>query len=159
MGIMLFVGIGLFVAAILILAVDIYIEGFGPLGIVGLVVAAAALFITVAFVPFGWLIALGKIVTMVAGSILFYRFLRSRQLHGKLVLTETLAHDVVDVSGLEYFVGKEGITKTALRPQGNADFNGASVEVCSDSKYIPKGKRIRVVDVRDRKVLVALIEN
>ena len=157
---MLFVGIGLFIAAVLILAVDIYIEGFGLLGVAGLVVAAVALFITVYFVtPFGWLIALGKIVSMVSGSILFYRFLRSRQLHGKLILSETLAHDVVDVSGLEYFVGKEGVTKTALRPQGNADFNGASVDVYADSKYIPKGKRIRVVDVQDRKVLVSLIEN
>ena len=156
---MLFLAIGLFLLAVFILVVDIYIEGFGPLGVVGLVLAAASLFISIAFIPFGWAIVIGKIVIMVPGTILFYRFLRSRQLDGKFILTETLAEDVVDVSGLEYFMGKEGVTKTALRPHGRAEFNGAIVEVLSDSKYIPLGKRVKVVDVKDRRVFVALVEN
>ncbi|MCL2396592.1 MAG: hypothetical protein FWC93_00845 [Defluviitaleaceae bacterium] len=156
---MLFLAIGLFIAAVLILAVDIYIEGFGPLGVVGLIVAAASLFISIAWVDFGGFIVLGKIAVMVPGTLLFYRFLRARQLDGKLVLTETLAEDVVDVSGLEYFMGKEGITKTALRPHGRADFNGTTVEVHSDSGYIPTGKRVKVVDVLDKKVFVRQNEN
>lgn len=156
---MLIWAIVLLVIGLSILVVDVYIEGFGILGIVGLVVVAISLFITVAYVPFGQFIVLGKIVLLVPGSFLFFRFLKSRQLDGKLILTETLAEDKIDVSGLEYFMGKEGITKTALRPQGTADFNGAGVEVCSESKYIPEGKRVKVVDVKGKKVLVALIEN
>ena len=149
----------LLIVGLFILVVDIYIEGFGVLGVVALVVIAASLFITVAFVPFGGFIVIGKIVVIVPGSILFFRFLRSKQLDGKFILTETLAEDKVDVSGLEYFMGKEGITKTALRPQGMADFNGAGVEVQSESKYIPEGKRVKVVNVQGRKVMVAMIEN
>ncbi|MCL2376077.1 MAG: hypothetical protein FWC76_01650 [Defluviitaleaceae bacterium] len=156
---MLIWAIVLFIIGAFILLVDIYIEGFGVLGVIAILVIAASLFINVAFVPLGGFIVAGKIVVMVPGSIMFFRFLRSRQLDGKFILSETLAEDKVDVSGLEYFRGKEGITKTALRPQGMADFNGAGVEVCSDSKYIPEGKRIKVVDVRDRKVFVTLIEN
>ena len=156
---MLMLAIGLFIIAVLILFVDIYIEGFGPLGAVGLVLAAISLFISVAWVPFGGLIVLGKIALMVPSTFLFYRFLRSRQLDGHLILNETLAEDVIDLSGLEFFMGKEGVAVTALRPHGKADFNGTSVEVCSDSKYIPSGKRVKVVDVRERKLFVALVEN
>ena len=156
---MLLISIILFVVAICILFVDVYIEGFGVLGIVGIAVAAVSIFLSVAFIPFGIYIVLGKIAIMIPGTFLFFKFLRSRQLDGKLVLTETLAEDKVDVSGLLYFLGKEGITKTALRPQGSADFNGTSVDVLSDSKYIPAGKRVKVVDVKDRKVTVSLIEN
>lgn len=156
---LLTLAIGLFLVAVIILFVDIYIEGFGPLGVIGLVVAAVSLFISVAFIPGGIFIVLGKIGLMVPGTFLFYRFLRVRQMDGRLILTETLAEDVVDVSGLEYFVGKEGIAQTALRPYGKAEFNGASVEVCSQSKYIPAGKRIKVVDVKERKVFVTIVEN
>jgi len=156
---MLIWAIVLLVVGIFILVVDVYIEGFGVLGVVALVLVTASLFLTVLFVPFGQFIVLGKLVLMVPGAFLFFRFLKTRQLDGRFILTETLAEDKIDVSGLEYFLGKEGITKTALRPQGKADFNGADVEVSSDSKYIPEGKRVKVVDVKGKKVLVALIEN
>ena len=156
---MLYLSIALFIVSIIILFADIYLEGFGPLGVAGLVMAAASLFISVAFVPMGTFIVLGKLGLMIPGTILFYRFLRKHQMDGRLVLTETLAEDVVDVSGLAYFMGKEGTAQTALRPYGKADFNGASVEVCSNSKYIPAGKRVKVVDVKERKVYVTLVEN
>jgi len=56
-------------------------------------------------------------------------------------------------------LGKEGITKTDLRPQGMVDFNGTNVEVVSDAKFIPVDKRVKVVDVQNRRVFVKLIEN
>ena len=158
---MLYLALGLFLLAVVLLVVDIYIEGFGVIGVIGLVGVAASLFISVAFIesPLGILVVAGKIILLVPGTYLFYRFLKNRQLDGRFVLTETLAEDKVDLSGLTYFMGKEGITKTALRPHGNVDFNGSNVEVRSESKYIPANKRVKVVDVRDNKVFVALVEN
>jgi len=156
---LMYLAIGLFIVAILVLFVDIYIEGFGPLGVVGLLLAGASLFITVAFVDLGLFIVLGKLGVMVPGTILFYRFLRVRQMDGRIVLHDTLNEDVQDVSGLVYFLGKEGVAQTALRPYGTADFNGSTVDVCSQSKYIAAGKRVKVVDVKERKVLVSLVEN
>ena len=156
---MLIWAIVLLVVGLALLVVDVFIEGFGILGIVALAIVAASLFITVAFVPMGGFIVVGKVAVMVPGAIFFFRFLKSKQLDGKFILTETLAEDKIDVSGLEYFRGKEGITKTALRPHGTADFNGDNIEVRSDSKYIPDGKRVKVVDVKGKRVLVAQIEN
>jgi membrane-bound serine protease (ClpP class) len=150
--VLLIIGLGL-------LVVDVYIEGFGVLGVVALVIIAASLFMTALSGPFGAFFVLGKVVLLIPGAYFFFRFLKNRQLDGRFILTETLAEDKIDVSGLEYFIGKEGITKTALRPHGTADFNGAGVEVRSDSKYIPEGKRVKVVDVKGKNVFVTLIEN
>jgi membrane-bound ClpP family serine protease len=103
----------------------------------------------------GWLIVLGKIAFLVPTGFAVVHYLKRKQLTGKLILNETLAEDKADVVGLEYFVGKEGVTKTALRPFGTADFNGSSIEVCADtSKYIAVNKRVRVIDVKERKVFV-----
>jgi len=156
---MLVWAIVLLVIGMALLVVDIFIEGFGVLGVVALAIVAASLFMTVAFVPFGHFIVVGKIIVLVPGTYAFFRFLKAKQLDGKLILSETLAEDKADVAGLEYFMGKEGLTKTALRPQGTADFNGAGVEVVSESKYIPEGKRVKVINVIGRKVMVAQIEN
>jgi membrane-bound serine protease (ClpP class) len=156
---MFYIAIGLFIVALLVLIADIFIEGFGPLAVVGLVGILVSMVLTAFWVPLGGFIVLGKIAVTVPGVWLLFRFLRKRQLDGKFILNETLAEDVAPVGGLEYFLGKEGMTKTALRPQGFADFNGQNIEVASDSGFIPTGKRVKVVDVQSRKVLVRLIEN
>jgi len=156
---MIYVAFGLFFLSLLVLIVDIFIEGFGPLAVVGLVGIVVSLSMTAFGVAGGGLIVLVKIALTVPAIWLLFRFLRKRQLDGRFILTETLATDVAPVGGLEYFLGKEGITKTALRPQGFADFNGQNVEVSSDSGFIAVDKRIKVVDVQERKLLVKLIEN
>ena len=157
---MLYIALGLFFVSLLVLIVDIFIEGFGVIAIVALMGIVASL-VMVAFGvrPFGGLIALGMIAVTVPLLWLLYRFLRKRQLDGRFILSETLNFDVVEVGGLEYFLGKEGVTKTALRPQGFADFNGQNVEVASDAGFVAVDKRVRVVDVQGRRVLVKLIEN
>jgi len=156
---MVYFALGLFAVALIILIGDIFIEGFGVLAVIGLLGVVISLVLTAFFVPYGGLIVLGKLVVVVPGLYLLFRFLRKRQLDGRFILSETLAEDVSDVGGLEYFMGKEGVTKTALRPVGFADFNGTRVEVSSDMGLIDVGKSIKVVDVQHKKVVVRLIGN
>jgi len=156
---MIYIALGLFFISLLVLIADVFIEGFGVIAIIGLVGIVTSMALTAFGVDYGGLIVLGKIVVTVPLVWLLYRFLRKKQLDGKFILSETLAEDVRPVGGLEYFLGKEGVTKTALRPQGFADFNGQNVEVASDAGFIPVDKRVKVVDVQERKVLVKLIEN
>ena len=156
---MIYIAFGVFFVSLLVLVVDIFIEGFGVLGVIGLIGIIISLSLTAFGVPAGGIIVLVKVGLTVPSLWLLYRFLRKRQLDGKFILSETLAEDVVEVGGLEHFLGKEGITKTALRPQGFADFNGQNIEVASDSGFVAVDKRVKVVDVQDRKVLVKLIEN
>jgi membrane-bound ClpP family serine protease len=91
-------------------------------------------------------------------GVFFFRFLKRKQLYGKLVLYETLAEDDVDFSYLAQFLGKEGVTRTALGPFDHADIDGTDIEVCSNSKYIPVNQRIKVVDFKEHKLFVAAVE-
>ena len=156
---MMYIAIGIFVVSMLVLIGDIFLEGFGPLAVVGLIGVVVSLVMTAFSHPFGGIIVLGKIAVIVPGLYLLFRFLRKRQLDGRFINNEILAEDTVEMEGLEYFMGKEGMTKTALRPHGFADFNGTRVEVNSETGYIPVDKRIKVVDVQRRKVFVKLAEN
>ena len=151
---MLYLAVGLFILAVIVVFVDVYIEGFGVLGAIGIAAVVASLVISAAFVNGGFIVILAKIAVMVPGTFLFFRLLKRRQLSGHLVLTDTLAEDVEDISGLDYFMGKEGTTKTALRPHGQAEFNGVVVDVRSESGYILANNRVRVVGLKDKRIIV-----
>ena len=155
---MTMLAIGLFLLAVILLIAEGYTTGFGAFGIPGLLSLGAAIFLTVVFVPFGIFVVVGVIAALVPLSMAFVRYLRKKQMYGRLILSDVLAEDKSEVKGLEFFVGKEGITKTALRPYGSAEFNGSKVDVYSDSKYIEQNRRIKVVDVRDNKVYVKLVD-
>ena len=144
----------LFVLAIVLLLIEGFTTGFGAFGVPGLLSLAAAVFITIVTVPHGLFIVLGVLAVIVPLGLFFLRYIRRKQLDGRLVLTEVLADDKNDVSGLEYFAGKEGISQTALRPLGRADFNGANIEVYSKTNYIAQNKRVKVVDVKNNRVYV-----
>jgi len=155
---MIYVALGLFILAVVLLLTEGWSTGFGFFGVPGLIALAVSIFITIVFVPFGLFIVVGVLVFSIPIDIAIIKYLRKRQLYGKLILTEVLEDDKNDTAGLEYFIGKEGITKTALRPYGQADFNGTKVEVCSDSNYIPQNKKVQVINVKESRVFVRLSE-
>jgi membrane-bound serine protease (ClpP class) len=156
---MIYLALGLSLAAVVMIVVDIFLEGFGILGVLGLLVMAASIFVNVVYVPFGIFIVIGKTVVLVVAGVFFFRYLKQKKLYGKFILKETLMEDEIDFSALEHFVGKEGITKTALRPFGKANIDGANIEVCSDAKYIPANKHVKVVELKERKLFVTAIDN
>jgi membrane-bound ClpP family serine protease len=131
------------------------VEIFGIAGIILLVVSAV---LAILFVPGGWLIVAGQGV-IVAGFVFYMmRFMRQKQLQGKLIMNEALAEDVPEFVDLTQFMGKEGRTLTALRPQGEADFNGVRLPVSSNGPMMDTGTKIRVVDTRGHKIVVSAVE-
>jgi membrane-bound serine protease (ClpP class) len=148
--ILLAVGVALFVIEVLTAGMD-----FGVSGILGFIALAASIVLTITnFGIIGIIAVAGGLAILIPAFILFMRWIKRRQIYGKFVLNETLEHEKPDISGLGFFIGKEGMTKTALRPHGDADFNGTKVEVWSEVDYIPANARVKVIDVRDKKVLV-----
>jgi membrane-bound ClpP family serine protease len=51
-------------------------------------------------------------------------------------------------------IGQIGITKSVIRPMGNADFEGITYEVTSDGNFIEKGVDIKIVSIVNRKIIV-----
>ena len=129
---------------------DSYVGVF--VGITAFVIAAAVAVIVLdnsrLFV--GTLLAL-----LLGGGYGIYFFIKKRQLHGHIILTEVDDAPQVDVSG---FLGKEGRTITLLRPSGDVDFNGVRVQVSSDGPFIEKDTMVRVIETQANKIIVTAIE-
>ena len=95
------------------------------------------------------------LVLLVVGGYGLYFFIKKRQLHGHIILTEVDDAPQVDLSG---FLGKEGRTITLLRPAGDVDFNGVRMQVSSDGPYIEKDTMVRVTEVQANRIVVTAIE-
>lgn len=133
---------------------EIFIPGFGFFGITGIISLIVSSVITVLFVPFGVFIVLAEILALGLILIIVLKYIKRHQLHGKIILDETLNDDKKEIAGLDYFIGKSGVTKTPLRPFGSADFNGNTVDVYSEGEYISEHESIKVVAVRENKIYV-----
>jgi membrane-bound ClpP family serine protease len=55
---------------------------------------------------------------------------------------------------LEYFIGKEGVVFSILRPSGTVDFDGVKLDVVSEGNFIPKDTKVKVIKVEGRKIVV-----
>lgn len=136
------------------LVAEMFIPGFGFFGISGIIMLVVSSFLTALAFPFGIFIMLGEIVLIGLFIYLISIYLRKKQFRGKLILDETLNFDKRDIGDLDYFMGKEGVTKTSLRPFGVVDFNGIDIEVCSDGAYITENKRVKVTGIKQNTVIV-----
>ena len=149
----------LLVVGILAILLELLMPGFDSFicGIVGILSLIASAVLAVMFVPGGWLIVGLNVTVLVLAAYFVVTYVRRKQLHGKIVLSENLAEDLpaLDLSGL---VGKEGKTVTLLRPYGEADFNGVRVEVSSNGQMIERGAKVRVIETQANKVIVSQID-
>ena len=156
---MLTVSIVLMLIAAACMFAEASIPGFGFFGITGIVLLIASTVITIIYVPFGGFVILGEYAILAASAFGFYRWVKSKQIYGQLVLRETLNEDKPEFGDLSVFLGKEGVAKTTLRPVGVADFNGVSLEVTADCAYIPQNTRIKVTEVSRKMLYVRRAED
>ena len=78
---------------------------------------------------------------------------------GRLDRSRFVLRDVATTSQLSggdmaFYVGKSGVTTTALRPSGNAEIDGVKLNVLSDGEFIAEGERVKVVSVEGNRILV-----
>ena len=144
--------IALLIVGIIFLLLEMWLPGFEFFAIIGLVALAVSAVLAVLYVPGGWFIVAGQLV-VVAGFIAhMYRFMKRKQLQGKLILSENL--DAPPTTDLDYLVGREGKAVSTLKPYGEADFNGVRMEVSSYGPMIAKGTKICVLKIESNKIVV-----
>ncbi|MBQ8108872.1 MAG: hypothetical protein IJ124_01755 [Clostridia bacterium] len=147
--VMMLVGVGL-------LVFEMYVPGFGVPGISGIAL------LVLGFVLLGPTLAQGLIlfailvaILCVALSICLITASRGRLSKSKLVLNDVaVAADAAENNDLNYFVGRQGVTQTALRPAGIAEFDGVKLNVVSDGEFIDKDARISVLSVKGNRIVV-----
>ncbi|MBE5780143.1 MAG: hypothetical protein E7331_12560 [Clostridiales bacterium] len=147
-------GLGLLIA-------EVFMPGFGLPGIGGIILEGAAIYF--AYRTHGSLAALIITVIILAViAVVIGLALRSAK-NGKLAKSDIiLTNEESSEQGysatkeMQYFVGREGVAKTPLRPAGIADFDGVRLSVVSDGEYIPKDSKVVVDHVEGAKVVVKL---
>lgn len=146
--IMLLIGFALVV-------LEMYLPGFGAPGVVGILLLAGGVF----FAHPSMLGAIVMVLVLVAllglaFSIVLRSASRGRLSRSKLVLRDVAVQQENEDGDLQYFVGRQGVTRTVLRPAGKADFDGVQLNVESDGEFIEAGSRIRVERVEGNRIVV-----
>ena len=150
---LLLVGVGL-------LVFEMYIPGFGvpgTLGIASLVLGFVLLRPPLEqglllFVILAAILCIALTVCLITAS-------RGRLEKSKLALNDVaISPDAAENNDLNYFIGREGVTHTALRPAGIGEFDGVKLNVVSDGEFIGQGKPIRVQKVAGNRIVVAEIK-
>ena len=155
---MLQICIILLVIGILALTLEIIMPGYDGFvgGVLGLIALIASASLAIVAIDGGWWIV-GIIVCFLTMCAFFANmYLRKGQLHGKVVLSESLAEDLptIDYASL---IGKEGKTVTLLRPSGEVEFNGVRVEVTTGGPMVDRGTLVKVVEAQPKRVLVSVV--
>lgn len=156
--------IGLFVAGIFLLALEVIVPG-GILGIAGGILILLG--VSVAFFRFGLdsgAIASGAAVVLGA-VVLYLEFVllpRSR-LAKALSMTETVAgRSQPPIADRAAVVGRQVVAVTALAPSGYVELDGRRYEAFARSGMAQRGERLEIVDVDNFRLIVnkpSTIEN
>ncbi|MGQ9510321.1 MAG: NfeD family protein [Thermaceae bacterium] len=137
----------------LLLAEAFLLPGFGLAGIGGIGAILASVYLT-----FGeQAVAVGAvaIIALGAGIALLLRFFPRTRPARALVLESAILEHATQ-SPVE--IGAVGTALTDLRPAGVARFGDKRVDVVAQGQFIPKGSRIRVVEIDGPRVVVEQAE-
>jgi len=147
------------IVGFVLVVVEMYIPGFGVPGIVGILLLIGGV-IMARPTPLQALIMVVIIVALlcIALSLCLHSAAKGRLSKSRLVLHDVATQaETPENNDLSYFVGREGVCHTVLRPAGMADFDGVKLNVVSDGEYISAGSRIIVDRVEGNRILVRAV--
>ncbi|MCH7516288.1 MAG: nodulation protein NfeD [Bacteroidetes bacterium] len=156
----------MFIIGVALILLEIFvIPGFGIAGVSGIILVFASLFFSLIggdpFLDFEMVsnAIIQLSVSLVAAVILIIilaKFLPRTTIFNKFILAVEEKKDAgfVSHSTTDELVGKEGVAITTLRPAGTAKIDGNRVDVVSESEYIEKGQKIKVIAVEGIRVVV-----
>lgn len=145
-----------FVIGFLLMIIEMFYPGFGFPGIMGGILLIVGIVFS-AKNAVQALIMLIIILTVlgIALTVVLKSFSKGR-LSKTLVLEDVQKKEegYICVEDLNFFLNKEGIATTVLRPSGTADFNGIRLDVVSEGEFIKKGKKVKIIHVEGRRIVV-----
>jgi membrane-bound ClpP family serine protease len=140
----------------LIIAEVVFIPGTTVVGVLGLLFAATGIFF--AYRQYGnevgFYVLLGSALT--SGAALFFSF-RKGAWEG--VSNKSVIDSKVNEGMAAHLAeGEEGITVSALRPIGSAEFHGKIFEVKTAGEYVSNAIKVKIVKIRINDILVEPIQ-
>jgi len=150
------VAVILFIAGFILVGVEMVVPGFSVPGVAGILCLIAGIFMVADSVKEGAVITLIVIALLGVMMLVIFGLLSSGRLKSPLILEEKqdTGSGYISSGDLRYLLGKEGVAQTDLRPSGVGDFDGISLDVISEGKYISKGTKLVIVKVQGSKLMV-----
>ncbi|AZR73163.1 peptidase S14 [Anoxybacter fermentans] len=147
----------LFLAGMILLGLEFFVvPGFGITGLTGIVLVVASLFLTFENAVLGvYAISIALILALIT-FVFLIRYFGNTRIWNKIALNaaQTKEDGYLVPGQRKTLIDKEGEALTPLHPAGTALIDGERVDVISQSSYIPKGSRIKVIKVEGTKVIV-----
>lgn len=145
-----------------LLVLEMFMPGFGVPGVSGIVLLLAGAVLV--GIKHGLLAAVGLIVIIVALVAIMLSVALKSAADGRLSKSKLILHEsessregFLSSGDMSVFLGREGETRTALRPSGIAEFDGVRLNVVSDGVFIAQGVRVKIVRVDGNRILVHTI--
>ena len=144
------------IVGVALLVVEMYVPGFGAPGISGIALLVLGFVLLKPPLAEGLILfAILAAILCVALSVCLYSASKGRLSKSKLVLNDVaVPASAAENNDLNYFIGREGVTHTALRPAGIGEFDGVKLNVVSDGEFIARDKPIRVQSVEGNRIVV-----
>ena len=152
--ILLLVGLALMVA-------EMFTPGMGVPGILGLCCLLGAMVLRAdSFASAVITLAIIIVILAIAAFFIYRSFQKGAISRSPIVLRDAIVERSTSLSDMDAqsLVGLEGECLTALRPTGNADFDGRRLDVVSEGGFIEKGSRVRIERVEGLRILVKKVQ-
>ncbi|SDF74605.1 NfeD family protein [Sporolituus thermophilus] len=151
----------LFIGGLILLAMELYVPGFGLFGLTGIVAILASFFLTLGGGFLALNVLAGSLILAVIIFLLIVKRLPASKLWARLVLKESETTQAGFVSARDYsqFVGKTGTVISFLRPAGMIEIEGTQLDVLSEGRYVPPGTKVKVINVNGGRIVVRPIND
>lgn len=160
----------IFIVGVILLLLEIFvIPGFGIVGVLGIIMMIAGLFLGMlsdidltdsTLVSYAIMQIASVFVGLTVLIIILSKYLPKSNAWNRLILQESISSKSGYASkpSFKHLVGVSGIALTDLRPAGSAILNGNRVDVVTEGDFISHDSNIVVKNVEGSKVVVGLIK-
>lgn len=150
--------IGLFILGVLLLVIEIFIPGFGVFGVSGIICCILSIMSAFYNTKQALISLIFALITSCFIIYLLLKYIIKTPALNKLILKtkqeKSKGYTTIYLEDIKKFLGKSGITLTALRPSGMAVFDGKKLDVISKGEFIPEGKEVIITKVEGSKIIV-----
>lgn len=148
-----------FVIGFALVIVEMFHPGFGFPGVSGAILLITGVCLTAKSLIELLIMLIILIALLCVALTIVLKSATKGRLSKILVLHESQKKETgyVGSEDLKYFVGKEGITLSILRPAGTADFDGIKLDVVSQGEFIKPDSKVKVIEVEGRRIVVKQI--
>lgn len=149
-----------FILGFLFVIVEMFHPGFGFPGVLGGILLIAGVGLTAKTLVELLVMLIIIIAILCIALTIVLKSATNGRLSKILVLHEAQKKETgyVGSNDLEYFLGREGITTSILRPAGTADFEGIKLDVVSEGDFIKQDIMVKIIAVQGRRIVVREIK-